>query len=550
MTFLEDLADKISGDIATDSETLASHSHDKSAFQVTPEAVIFPQDVRDVQEVVRMVAAAKPTNPGLSVTARSGGTDVTGGPLNDSLILDFTRYCNHIISVGDGAATAEPGVYYRDFEHATLAKNLLLPSFPASRSICALGGMVANNSGGEKTLAFGKTENFVTQLKVVMSDGNEYVIEPLDEAQLKNKLALKSFEGNFYRQIHALVMNNFDVLQRAKPRVQKNSAGYYLWNVWNAETKIFDLTQLFVGSQGTLGIITEMSFRLIKPAEQSQMLAIFLDNISQIPDVVHTVLRHKPETFEMYDRSVLKIIFKYFPQFVSLMGRNIFKLLKDFLPEIKIILSSFRLPAYILIAEFTGNDVAEISRRTRTVAYELKQHGVTTHITTSEGEAQKYRTIRRESFAVLQKHSAGRQTVTFIDDLIVQPEQLPEFIPQLHALLDRHNNMIYTMFGHIGDGNLHIVPLMDLSDKRSRATIDELTHAVNKLVLKFNGSITAEHNDGMTRSPFLREMYGDQVYSLFEQTKHIFDPQNIFNPRKKIGADFSYALDHLKAETS
>jgi FAD/FMN-containing dehydrogenase len=171
-----------------------------------------------------------------------------------------------------------------------------------------------------------------------------------------------------------------------------------------------------------------------------------------------------------------------------------------------------------------------------------------TRIAKDELSAQKYWIIRRESFNLLRKHVKNKKTAPFIDDLIVLPEYLPEFLPKLNVILDQYkDDMIYTIQGHPGDGNFHIIPLMDLSDDKSRQIIPELSNRVYNLVLEYHGSITAEHNDGLIRTPYLEKMYGSEVYRLFEMTKQIFDPKNIFNPRKKVGSDMSYAMKHIKS---
>src|SRR5207244_2405397 len=144
-------------------------------------------------------------------------------------------------------AQAQPGVFYRDFEKETLKYNALMPSFPASRELCTIGGMVASNAGGEKSLEYGKTENFVSELKVVLADGNEYTFAPLNKADLDKKRAQQDFEGEIYRDLFDLVQMRYDQIKAAKPHVSKNSTGYNLWDVWDRQTGVFDLTKLFVG---------------------------------------------------------------------------------------------------------------------------------------------------------------------------------------------------------------------------------------------------------------------------------------------------------------
>src|SRR3989338_1685264 len=177
----------IKGEIVADEKQLKSYSHDASIFEVKPELAVKPKDVDDIKNLVKFVAENKLSDPSLSVTARAGGSDMSGGPLNESIILDFTAHMNKVIEVGVDYAITEPGAFYRDFEKETLKKGLLMPSYPASRELCAVGGMVANNAGGEKSLRYGKTENYVEELNVVLSDGNEYVLKPLTIDELEQK---------------------------------------------------------------------------------------------------------------------------------------------------------------------------------------------------------------------------------------------------------------------------------------------------------------------------------------------------------------------------
>ncbi len=546
---LEEIKNIVKGEISSNEKELVLFSHDASIFEIHPQLVVRPKDTDDIKNLVRWVADKKnsnlegaPSHMELSLTARSGGTDMTGGVLNDSIILDFTAHFNRILEIGDGYAVTEPGVFYRDFEKETLKKNLLLPSYPASRDTCTVGGMVANDSGGEKSLRYGKTENYVLELNVVLSDGNEYVFKALSLNELEQKKAQDNFEGEIYRQMHNLVESNYELIQKAKPDVSKNSAGYLLWNIW--DKKKFDLAQLFIGAQGTLGLITEIKFQLIKPKNYSKLLIIFLKDPNSLGELVNLVNKNEPESFESYDDHTFKLTFKIFPDLIKKMG---FGAMFRFLPDAWMILTG-GIPKLFILVEFSGNNEDELNTKLENCRKEVvgRLH-LKTRVARNFADAQKYWIIRRESFNLLRKHVKGKKTVPFIDDLIVQPEYLPEFLPKLNAILDQYkNNMIYTIAGHPGDGNFHIIPLMDLSDDKTKQIIPELSEKVYGLVLEYRGSITAEHNDGLIRTPYLKKMYGPEVYKLFEKTKQIFDPQNVFNPRKKVGLDINYAMEHLR----
>jgi FAD/FMN-containing dehydrogenase len=550
------LADEIKeffhGDVAADDATLTTYSRDYSVFKVRPQVVVFPKDVDDIKNLVKFVSQKKAAGEDISITGRSAGTDMTGGPLSQSIIISFTKYFNHIIEIGTDEAKVEPGVYFRDFEKELTARGLLYPPFPASKDLCALGGMVNNNSGGEKTLAYGKTEDFVEALNIVMSDGEQHTLWPLSGDALATKLAEQSFEGDIYRKLHTLIEENYDVIKAAKPDVSKNSAGYYLWNVWDKETGVFDITKVIVGSQGTFGMLTEAKLRLVPLKKHSRLCVIFLKDLTPAGDLVQMLLPFKPESIESYDDKTMQFAVKLWRQVLGSMKGNIITLGFQFLPEVWMVLRG-GMPKMIMLVELTGDDEKELDAKLETLSTAVKEFakthaGIQVHPIRTEQEEEKYWTIRRESFALLHNNTTGKDTAPFIDDFIVKPEHMAEVLPKVNAILDKYKkDLIYTIAGHPGNGNFHIIPLMDLKDARVRALIPKISEEVYQLVFSYKGSITAEHNDGLIRTPYLEEMYGAKIEELFVETKKIFDPLNIFNPGKKVNGNLQYSEDHIQS---
>jgi len=539
MNIKEELQSLISGEVLDDAETKVKYSKDASIFEITPQVVVYPKNSEDVKNIVKFA-----TKNHLSITPRSGGTDMSGAAVGDSIVVDMTRYFNQVLEIGEGYALTQPGVFYRDFEKQTLEKGYLLPCYPASREICTVGGMVGNNSAGEKTLSFGQTHEYVKQLKMVLSDGNEYIISPLTKSELDKKLSLKNFEGDFYRQMFDLIEENYDLIQKARPNVSKNSSGYLLWDIYNKT--IFNLTQLFTGSQGTLGIVTEIKFRLIKPKKYSKLLIIFLYNLDHLGEVVEKVLESKPESFESYDDQTTKFAAKFWGEILKVIKpKNIISLGFSFIPEILMTIQN-GFPKLILMAEFTGDTEDEANQKAQKAQSDISSYHLKSRVTKDEDDARKYWVIRRESFNLFRHHAGGKHTAPFIDDLVVRPEVLPEFLPKLEAILEPYKKMmVYTIAGHVGNGNFHIIPLVDLTDPKIRQIIPELSQKVYDLVFEYKGSMTAEHNDGLVRGPYLKQMFGEDIYQLFKKIKSIFDPENIFNPHKKIDATFEYSLSHI-----
>lgn len=539
MSLQEDLQQIMHGEVAVDESARNSASRDTSLFQIQPSAVVHPMNVHDVCELVAYANSHDDT----SLTARSAGTDMTGGPLSKGIIMDMTTHFTRIGEVHGSSITVEPGVYYRDFEKKVARKNLEMPSYPASKDLCTVGGMVNNNSGGEKTLQYGKTDRYIQELSVVLADGNEYKISPLTKSDLETAMKQENFLGQVYRGMYKLLEKNYTAIKKAKPRVSKNSAGYALWNIWDKTT--FDLTKLFAGSQGTLGITTEITFSLVRPKKHSVMLVLFLSSLEPLAELTNHILKYQPESFESYDDHTLSVALRLFPSFVRKLKTNAFALALQFIPEALMVLKG-GLPKLIIMAEFTGDDEQEVLLRAQNARSTVQKFRIQSRIAITKQEQAKYWTIRRESFNLLRQHVQGKHTAPFIDDCIVEPKYLPEFLPKLAVILHKYK-LDYTVAGHVGDGNFHIIPLMNLQDARQRDMIPMVSKEVYDLVFSFHGSSTAEHNDGLVRSHLLPQMYGQEIYGLFEDTKKIFDPKNIFNPGKKVNANWDYSLKHITA---
>lgn len=542
---LSALTKVIEGDVVTDSTTLSEYSHDASLFEVRPQVVVFPKNVSDLQNLVKFVAENKKDHPHLSLTGRSAGTDMGGGSINDSIIVSFTKYFNATPVINDRTITTQPGVYYRDLEKVTTREGLLFPSYPASRGLCAMGGIVNNNSGGEKSLQYGKTERYVKKIKVVLRDGNTYEIKKITEAALEKKMAQKDVEGEIYRKMFKLIKDNYDVIMDAKPQVSKNSAGYSLWNVWDKEAKTFDLTQLWVGAQGTLGLMTEADIDLVPMHMHREMVILFLHDLKHLGEIINLAMPFKPESFESYDDNTLKLALKYFPEFAKQLGAKGFVGSGiAFFPEFVMVMRS-GLPKLVLQIDFTGNDPEELKQKVTELKAKLAPLHPQLKIAI-ESQEEKYWLIRRESFNLLRKKIKNKHTAPFIDDFVIKPEHIAEIMPQVNKIIQKHKDFIYTVAGHVGDGNFHIIPLVDITKKHIRDAIPQISKEVYELVIKYGGSITGEHNDGLVRTPYLRQMYGPKVYELFVETKKIFDPENMFNPRKKVGVTMDYSMEHLR----
>lgn len=561
---------KIDGDVSIDIDELTARSTDWSLFKIMPDMIVFPKNAGDLETLVSFVNEwNQKSDEKLSLTARAAGSGMSGGSLNHSIIVDVTKYMDSIVDVtpGDfgiqstrenfaypivGKASVQPGMMYIPFEKETLKHNMLMPTFPASRKLAAIGGMVANNGAGEKSLKYGQNKDFVSSMKVILADGNEYDIAPMNYEQLKKCIAEKNFLGQITHEIYELIKKDFDLIKSKKPITSKNAAGYLIWDVINTDSiaefekgnGTFDLTKLIVGAQGTTGLISEVTYKLAPLEDKEEMIVSFVNDIHQLPKIVEVLKKHDLDTIELYDDNTFKIGVKFFGDFIK--DKGFFKAIKysvRFLPEFWMAMTG-GVPKFIVLAESSDADTAKVHAEVMAEFKDLQNEIPDLKSFIVKGKAsEKYWDFRHDSFKLLTEHSiksravgSGTRTAPFIDDIAVNPEFLPEYLPRLVKILDEYKDeFMYTIAGHLGNGNFHIIPLADMNKQQNKDHIIEISERVYELVLEYNGSITAEHNDGIVRTPFLAQMFGDDMMAVFTKVKNIMDPHNIFNPGKKIG---------------
>jgi FAD/FMN-containing dehydrogenase len=269
-----------------------------------------------------------------------------------------------------------------------------------------------------------------------------------------------------------------------------------------------------------------------------------MKNTDNLGEIINSVLTHKPTSFESFDDNTLLLALKFFPYFRKTLGwKGLMKLGLSLIPDGLILARG--IPKLVLMVEFTGHSEAEVSAKIHSLKTMLQPYKMAMVEDETEAKSKKFWILRRESFNLLRKKVKDKHTAPFIDDLVVNPEYLPEFLPKLRKIIKKYK-LLATIAGHMGDGNFHIIPLMQIEDPKERAKLKPAMYEVNELVLKYKGSLSGEHNDGMVRGPWLKEMYGGSMLAHFETVKDIFDPHNIFNPHKKTKADWEYSMRHIR----
>jgi FAD/FMN-containing dehydrogenase len=536
---LDELKTIFKGEITTNANIREAYSHDASIYEMMPEAVLSPLDAADIKRLVRFVSLNKSFHPNLSITPRSAGTDMSGSAIGDSLVVDMTKHFNKVHAVSDTEIHSQPGVFIRDIDPLLDKRNVMLGCIPASRAYNTIGGMVANNSAGEQSLRYGNTDKSIREVSAVLSDGNEYTFKPISKKELFVKIAQGDFEGELYRKIYELIEAHYDLIKNARPKTHKNSMGYNLWTTWDRDTGIFDMTQLLTGSQGTLGIITDLKMATVPKAKHSGLLLAYLSKVEDLAEIVPLVASHSPATFEGFDNVTFELGIKYFQIFRTQLGT------KEWLKQQASLLGSVakfkgHLPNIVLMIGFEGDTYQEVNDKILAMDHDLGQHHIKikTEIEGNEEQSGPFWNIRRNKIE-------GKYASAFMDDMAVQPRYVPEFIPKVRKIIRKYN-LPATISGHFGDGNFHIVPLMDIADPKEQLKLEPAMRELIQIILEYKGTMAGEHNDGMIRGPWLAAQFGEEMYERFRDVKGIFDPRYIFNPHKKTDAAWDFSMQHIR----
>jgi len=530
------LQEHLLGEVITAPDARRYFSTDTSVLTLTPAMVVYPRNEADVRKTARFAWQLAERGRVIPITARGAGTDQGGGALSAGIMMAFPAHMNAIVEFDDksGVLAVEPGANYGKVQQALHTHGRFLPPYPASFEYCTVGGAAANNSSGEKSYKYGSTRDYVRGLRVVLANGEVIETGALNKRDLGKKLGLTSFEGEIYRAVDALLEDNADVVAKMNPAVTKNAAGYALADVRRPDGS-FDLTPLFVGSQGTLGIITEIFFDTEVYNTQPALFVATLDSLDQAQAVVLELrkLSDSPSAIEMVDNNLLKLVDKLNPN-----------QLKDLIER--------PFPAVTLFVEFDNPERAQkkILKKARKI---LEQYATNVHLETDPREQERYWSVRHSS-AIVVAHSEGRvKALPIIEDGVVPPERFKEYLDGVYAMFER-NHLQAAVWGHAGDANLHMQPFLDLSQIGDRQTAFRVIDEYYNLVIDLGGSTSGEHGDGRLRAPYLPRMYGPEVYGLFQKVKQIFDPYNIMNPGVKIDVTLdsvkhmvrtSYSIEHL-----
>ncbi len=520
------LQEHLVGEVMTSVDARRYFATDASIFVLPPALVVYPRNENDIRKTARFTWQLAERGRVIPISARGSGTDQSGAALGNGIMLVFPAHLNRILELDTkaGTVTVEPGINYGKLQQTLHTHGRFLPPFPTSIEYSTIGGAVANNAGGEKSLKYGTTRDYVNSLRVVLANGEVMETGRISKRELNRKLGLASFEGEIYRSVDTLLEENRDLLDKLTLNVAQNNAGYNLLAIKHRDGS-FDLTPLFVGSQGTLGIVSEVALKTEAYNPQTTLFMATFETIQAAQAAIMELLAlaESPSSLELVDGNLLEA--------VQAVNPNLLK---------EVMLPPF--PAIVLLVEFDSAKEHTQKKLVKKAQKIFEHHALSLQTETELERQQQLWKIRQATGVVLGNTDGQLRAVPIIDDAAIPVERSQEYLDGVYKLFEKAG-LKPAVWGHAGGGSFHVQPLLDIGQVGDRQKAFRLMDEYYKFVISLGGTPSGERNDGRLRAPYLEQLYGSEIYALFQKVKQIFDPYNTLNPGVKIGS----SLDDIKA---
>ncbi|KAA3602173.1 MAG: FAD-binding oxidoreductase [Calditrichaeota bacterium] len=484
-------------------KVLEFYSTDESIFKIKPKFVSIPETIDEISEVLKFASQNS-----LSVTTVGSKTSVAGQGLGDGIILNTSKNFNKIISQNENQVVIEPGVILDNLNESLSKENKIFPPDPASSKWCSIGGMIANNTSGARAIRYGMTKDYVESLKIVLSDGSiwDTAFPQKTSSELQEKIL---------KELPKIISRNEKLIRSKIPNSAKTSCGYDLIGCLENPEKMF--TRIFVGSEGTLGIVSEATLKIVEKPKVDTAILFYFDDLEKMAQSVK--LLRKFETI-----SAAELLDKTFLDFVESQG-------KLNLPNF-----SDKTQA-LLIVEVTSSSKQKLDFEVQTITEKIAKTKLSYFSEVAKNDEEKARiwALRKSASPLLKERTDSLKSVRVIEDTAVNPELLPKYLLGLRKIF-AELEVTAVVFGHAGDGNVHINPLLDPTKSDFRELLLNLADKVYAWVLECGGTISGEHGDGILRSGYVKLQFGE-LFPIFEEVKNLFDPKGILNFGKILGKE-------------
>jgi len=486
------------------------YSTDASIYQMMPIGVAIPRDADEVSAAVQIASTH-----GVPILPRGGGSSLAGQAVGHALILDFSRYMDGILEV-DAASSCvrvQPGITLGKLNRSLRAQELMYGPDPASADRATMGGILGNNSTGAHSIIYGMTLDHVIETEVVLADGS--LVRFDNTTSWKGRARRATLEGELYRKLPDILQEYQDEIKSRYPRTFRHVAGYNLNRI--VDPSVINLSSLMVGSEGTLGVVTEMKLNLVPVPKAKRLVMVHYADMRMAMEAVPMILESHPTAIEVLDKMLLDLT-------------------RDRIEYSRLLTFVRGNPEVILLVEFSGERENEVAEKVRRFQDRLKsQHHREPIVEVSDPQEQaNVWFVRKVGLGILMSIRGDAKPIPFIEDAAVPVEHLADYVTQIYELSKDVGVEQVAMYAHASAGCIHIRPLVNLKTVAGVRQLRQIAEKSVELVVSYGGTTSGEHGEGLVRGEFSERLFGAELVKAFEEVKDLFDPQGLFNPGKVV----------------
>lgn len=517
---LEELKNSLEGEFFTDLTMRTLYATDASVYRELPLAVARPKSESDIKKLITFANQHK-----TSIIPRTAGTSLAGQVVGKGIVVDVSFHWTKVLEINKAEkwVRVQPGVNLDELNKILEPHGLFFAPETSTSNRCMIGGMVGNNSCGSHSVIYGTTRDHTLELKTILSDGSDAVFKSVTLEEFEAKAKGSSLESKVYKHIKTILSDpaNAEEIRKEfpKPSIRRRNTGYAIDELLESQPftsgkPAFNMCKLLAGSEGTLAFTTEIKLNLVDvPPKHKAVVAVHMNTIDESTRANLIALKYNPGAVELIDDIILQCTKHNIEQ-----TKNRFFVQGD--------------PGALLVVEFARESKEEIEKLASEMEAEMRANGYGYYFPILHGaDVNKVWSLRKAGLGLLANVPGDPKAVACIEDTAVAVEDQPEFIKEFQHILHKHNKSC-VFYAHIGDGEIHLRPILDLKKEEDRQMFFTITDEVADLVKKFQGSLSGEHGDGRVRGEFVKKMIGEKNYNMIVELKHIWDPNNIFNPGK------------------
>lgn len=521
------LRERLTGEVSAEPAVRKRFATDGSVLQIAPQIVVYPRTTNDVRKLARFTWRLAERGQVLPMVPRGGGTDTTGAAIGSGAAVVFPAHMARILEldIKSQMVRVQPGLNLATLQEAMATHGLFLPPVPSDFKASTVGGALGCNAAGTKSIKYGTLRDWTDRLEIVLANGEIIQTGRISKHELNAKKGLQTMEGEIYRSLDNLIEDNQELIQKLDESNTPNASGYALELV-KAKDGSFDLTQLVIGSQGTLGVIVQAILKLTNRPTEVSMMAAAITGEQDLPTLTEDLLQLEPSELEFIDGGTLELI-------EQLGGGTPWKTVTD----VK--------PVAMVFIEFDDRNRA---RKVKKAAKLLESAGVLDARVATEWEDQEsLRSIHHSVSTITNYSHQGTSALPLAPDIAVEPSKVPLLVEKVRGLL-RHHHIEGGVWGHLGAGVISVRPLINLANLGQRQIVFKLISELAEAAADLGGSLTGEFGEGRMASMATDDQNGQELTDLFVKVKQIFDPYGTLNPGVKSGSDQQTLLAHLRQE--